>query len=69
MLQPEVIELFTAASVTPVDGDWSGDKGPAGLQEARKLRPTACADVLVKLGEGIDIASDRTTLNKCFGDN
>ena len=68
-LQPEVIELFAAATVAPVDGGWSGDKGPAGLQEERKLRPTSCSEVLFKLGEGIDIASDGQTLNTCFGDN
>ena len=33
-----------------------------------KLRPTACPEVLVKLGEGVDIASDRQTLNTFFGD-
>ena len=49
-LQPEVIDIFTAATVTPVDG-WSGNPGPAGLQTDRKLRPIACAEVLVKLGE------------------
>ena len=68
-LQPEVIEFFAAATVTPVDGGWSGEKGPAGLQKVRKLRPIACSEVLVKLGEGIDIASNRQTLNACFGDN
>ena len=42
-LQPDVIELFTAATVTPVDGGWAGERNLAGLQEARKLRSIACA--------------------------
>jgi len=68
-LQPEVIELFTAATVTPVDGGWTGDRGPSGLQQARKLRPIACAEVLVKIGESIDIGGEQQSLNKSYGDN
>ena len=54
-LQDDTIQLFTSASVTPVDGGWKGHRGPSGLQEQRGMRPIACSEVLVKLGEGIDI--------------
>ena len=43
--------------------------GSHGLQEERKLRPIACAEDLVKLSEGIDIAISQKELNKAFGDN
>ena len=68
-LQSDVIELFTAATVTPVDGGRSGERNLAGLQDTRKLRPIACAEVLVKLGESLDVTEEQKRLNKAYGYN
>ncbi|CAK0795081.1 unnamed protein product [Prorocentrum cordatum] len=58
--QDATIELWTAACVTPVDCDWAR-VGP-GQPAQRKLRPIACAEVLMKLVEGACIDEESASM-------
>ena len=40
--------------------------GEHGLREDRKVRPIACAEVLIKLCEGVDVKLERPNLDRSF---
>ena len=66
-VQPRTVRLFTAAVVTAVDGGYTGNPSEEhGLREDRKVRPIACAEVLIKLCEGVDVKLERKNLDRSF---
>ncbi len=45
------VALWTAATVSPVDSGWLANESDTAGHPLRKLRPIACAEVLIKLVE------------------